>query len=65
VRAPDLLSVGPTQRNRASPRFRLPCSEILIFARVCVVVPGSRPGIALESPDQKTRGFVVQIALPR
>jgi hypothetical protein len=22
-------------------------------------------GIALESPDQKTRGFVVQITLPR
>jgi hypothetical protein len=22
-------------------------------------------GIALESPDQKTRGFVIQIAFPR
>ncbi len=29
------------------------------------IVARTRPGIALESSDQKTRDFVVQIALPR
>jgi hypothetical protein len=36
---------------------------VKIFARVdCCRV---KVGLALESSDQKTRGFVVQIALPR
>jgi hypothetical protein len=31
---------------------------------VCELLQGEA-GIALELPDQKTRGFVVQIVLPR
>jgi hypothetical protein len=35
------------------------------FLVICVGIIAGSAGIALESPDQKTRGFVVQIALPR
>jgi hypothetical protein len=28
------------------------------------IVAGTHPGLSLELPDQKTRGFLVQIALP-
>jgi hypothetical protein len=35
-----------------------------LWPLVCESLQGD-VGIALESPDQKTQGFVVQIALPR
>jgi hypothetical protein len=33
--------------------------------RFLLLISAGEAGIALESPDQKTQGLVVQIALPR
>jgi hypothetical protein len=41
---------------------------VVLLRLCCAAVDESlqeEAGISLESPDQKTRGFVVQIALPR
>jgi hypothetical protein len=35
------------------------------FLVICVGIVAGSVGIAIESPDQKTQGFMVQIALPR
>jgi hypothetical protein len=53
----------------ASVLLKLPALVLLKFQfffrfLVCDSLQGDA-GIALESPDQKTRGFVVQIALSR
>jgi hypothetical protein len=37
---------------------------LLVLILVCELLQ-VKTGVVLESPDQKTRGFVVQITLPR
>jgi hypothetical protein len=52
--------------TRAAARvFRSPELILVVLWYAMVELLQGDPGIALESPDQKTRGFVVQITLPR
>jgi hypothetical protein len=62
------LPCARTDKNRSSACYWSHHSPLLKFWFLCEFLCGSLQGdvgIVLKSPDQKTRGFVVQIVLPR